>query len=130
MGNIPLSEIIKSLESLSHELDGVGFTVVSNMQDASEAVVRIWAKNNTWSRKARRRLERLRKENMSIASTPLTSTLSESDAGVVILVRCFTQNEAGTKFWTLEASWVRGPERELFESLWSHLSRKVLDQLG
>jgi hypothetical protein len=103
------------------------------MQDTSEAVVRIWAKNNTWSRKARRRLERLRKENMSIEPAPLTLTLSESDAGVVILVRCFSQSdaeEAGTKFWTLEASWVRGRDREFFESLWSHLSRKVLDRLG
>jgi len=107
---------------------------VSNMPHTSEAVVRIWAKENTWSRKVRRRLEKLRKENMGTESASLTSTLSESDAGVVILVRCFTQGDAeedaGTKFWTFEASWVRGRDRDLFESLWSHLTRKVLDRLG
>jgi hypothetical protein len=27
--------------------------------------------------------------------------------------------------WILEASWSRGADRELFESLWNHLSRKL-----
>lgn len=124
--------IVNLLEELCRELDGVGFSLLSNELTSKDAIIRVWAKENTWSRKARRRLERMKKENATMNVDLSSTAVPESDANVVLLVRCFNQDNTGqneAESWSLEASWVRGRDRELFEGLWSHLSRKVLDSL-
>ena len=46
----------------------------------------------------------------------------DGNVSMVCVVHC-TRTEASE--WYLEASWVRGKERSLFETFWSHASRKI-----
>jgi hypothetical protein len=63
-----------------------------------------------------------------------TSRSSEEEARVVLLVRIASEQEdtrsplQPARFVNIvEAIWSKGGNRELFETLWSHLSRKLLD---
>ena len=46
----------------------------------------------------------------------------DDNVSMVCVVHCTTAETSG---WYLEASWVRGKERSLFETFWSHASRKI-----
>lgn len=133
--DVSLSEIVRLFEALCKELNGVGFSVISPTISLKEAVAKVWASENSWSRKERRRLERLRKEQTAVALDPgfILSFPAEAETRVVLLVRfrCGERvQESGILSYALEASWVRGADRELFETLWRHLTRKILDQLA
>ena len=79
---------------------------------------RVNATRNSWSRKARR--------TRSITPAPATGNSS-----VTIVDLCITQSlQKGQEFLVLTGTWRRGRDRELFESFWSHVSRKVYFAVG
>lgn len=123
-----LSNTLKGLDTLCHELEGVNFTQIPIVPESYEALATITAQENTWSRKARRRLEKLRKEG----GTGIQ--YAGSQPSLFLTVRCHFIKEANSADspseiyrLVLQATWTKGKDRDLFETFWSHLSRKFLD---
>jgi hypothetical protein len=92
----------------------------------------ISAQRNTWSRAVRR------KKAYALASTP-TSTASIANSPVsssipLSLFQCtfVSEGNEGTSELVVLSTWQYGPSstRSDFESLWSHLARKVGDRLN
>ncbi|PVF99289.1 S-adenosyl-L-methionine dependent methyltransferase [Serendipita vermifera] len=125
------SRVMSKLETLCQEVSGVCITRLSDAP--SESSAKIWAKENTWSRKYRRMIEKRRGNSMDLVEVPIRS--SEDEAKVVLLVRITIEQEHKDSpqpnhiINIVEAIWSRGSNRELFETLWSHLSRKLLDNV-
>ena len=79
---------------------------------------RVTAKRNSWSRKARR-------------ARNVIPTAATEDSSVMIVDLFITQSlQKGRESWVLTGTWRRGRDRELFESFWSHVSRKVYFAVG
>lgn len=133
---------ISKLEALCEELEGVSHSLLSENHLSNDYVIKIWGYENTWSRKARRKREQMGGQNGS--ADVRTKTHSEAqgtsnlaEAKVVMFVRGSIEKESGVHLavssdivWIVEASWSRGGDRELFESLWNHLSRKLYDKVS
>lgn len=79
---------------------------------------RVTAKRNSWSRKARR-------------ARNVIPTAATGDSSVMIVDLFITQSpQKGRESWVLAGTWRQGRNRELFESFWSHVSRKVYFAVG
>jgi hypothetical protein len=81
-------------------------------------VVEISAKRNTWSRSARRQQKAMGAVDPSVTI--------DNNVAMVCFVYC-ARTEAGEFY--LEASWAKGKDRSLFETFWSHTSRKIFTGL-
>lgn len=85
------------------------------------------ASRNTWSRAERRKKTAGATESDSTSPTapPMLSCIIQeiSSSGP-------TTGGGGHKNLVLRCSWIRGHDRALFESFWSHVSRKVAFALG
>lgn len=84
--------------------------------DTSSSSIAVYATANCWSRSARRRCDREGNNeagNVSKAAV-LRCSISWASMGGAI------ENEV-----LLNCRWAQGRERELFESFWSHVSRKT-----
>jgi len=106
------AQLLGLLEQACLALEGV--SCKSATSQGGLEVVEIFAKRNTWSRATRRR------QNAPGAVDP--SVPIDSNVSMVCVVHC-ARMEAGEFY--LEASWVKGKERSLFETFWSHASRKI-----
>ncbi|KAG8813701.1 hypothetical protein FRC18_002340 [Serendipita sp. 400] len=126
--NIQLAEIANIMEKTCREVEGAAVTAHRAGAEDGRSL-RVWAKENTWSRKARRRLEQLRRDMGLSANSPVLGAAipEEGVAAVVLVIRCQVNNGDG-QYW-LEGTWLRGKDRDLFETLWSHLCRKILDHI-
>ncbi|KDQ17001.1 hypothetical protein BOTBODRAFT_30380 [Botryobasidium botryosum FD-172 SS1] len=82
------------------------------------ASLRVCAWGNTWSRAARRK--KRNDDEMQVDTRDGAHGSTPASVECVIEGR---RKELGACY--LECRWVRGRDRALFESLWSHLSRKV-----
>ena len=108
--------MIMLVQDICKELDATGYAATDQLDE-----LRVWACENTWSRKARRLLERAKREgNLNLSTSP-----SEPDARVVISISLVNVGQAHA----IEARWLRGYDRELYETLWNHISRRLLDRL-
>lgn len=108
--------VLKLLQVICMEIDAIGCIPTDRPNE-----LRVWARDNTWSRKARRLLERMKREgSLSHSAVP-----SEGDARVVISISLVEFGQARA----VEAKWVRGLDRELYETLWNHISRRLLERL-
>jgi hypothetical protein len=126
-----LHRTLTSLAELCHELVGVKFTrLPPPTSDSYEVAAMVSAWGNTWSRKARRRLEQLRKGtaggtpgSLALDSVALGNT---GESALSLTIRCSFSADGGGSATplVLEASWMKGKDRELFETFWSHVSRK------
>lgn len=111
-----LKEVLHAQPSVRLEEFGIGSPSAGNM--------RVSAWGNTWSRAARRK-RKARAESNALR-TEETEMQKQEELERPPLIECVAhagRTESGTCF--LECRWVRGKDRALFESLWSHLSRKV-----
>lgn len=110
------------MERLSGVLDGIAGISRTSISDGVDAGLVVNAAADTWSRAARRK--RLQDSSLSRIHVDM-----DVDMGFTCLIRCSSgTNEGigeGKKSLTLECTWVRGHERALFESFWSHVCRKV-----
>jgi len=80
--------------------------------------LRVYAWGNTWSRAARRKKKGNDGMQVDVGDRGHTRTPA--------LVECIIRGgRKESSACYLECRWVRGRDRALFESLWSHLSRKV-----
>ncbi|OCB86054.1 hypothetical protein A7U60_g6952 [Sanghuangporus baumii] len=89
---------------------GIGTPTVA---DEDVKVIRIAAVRNSWSRKARR--ER----------NPVSMLTTADPPAMIVDLSVDHKHLKGQGFWVLIGIWRRGRERGLFESFWSHVSRKV-----
>ncbi|KAG8819438.1 hypothetical protein FRC17_010451 [Serendipita sp. 399] len=128
--NVQLERITEIMEEVCREIDGVG--VATHRERTIDSMsLRVWAEENTWSRKARRRLEKLKREmELSTGVPAITKGIpDEATAAVVLVVECSRQaGDGGGQYW-LEGTWLRGKDRDLFETLWSHLCRRIVDRI-
>jgi hypothetical protein len=106
------AQLLGLLAQACMALEGVSCRTATS-QGALE-VVEISANRNTWSRAARRRQQ--------AAGTVGPSSPIDDNIAMVCFVHC-ARTEAGEFY--LEASWAKGKDRSLFETFWSHTSRKV-----
>ncbi|EJD04864.1 uncharacterized protein FOMMEDRAFT_153997 [Fomitiporia mediterranea MF3/22] len=127
-GSVDVAELQEDLTNVLMALSGV--TVVSDPDDHAEEptsssdqdrvrcnkesiYLRISATENTWTRAARR---------------SANSRISQSSGKPVVMIVDISakhkQLRTGEQ-WILMGMWRRGRERGLFESFWSHVSRKV-----
>jgi hypothetical protein len=132
-----LNLTLRRVEELCRELEGVSFTAMSPKMESHERSVLVSARENTWSRKARRRLDKLRKEEVNVGGT---ESLVLNDAGksaLSLTIRCYfsgpgksPKSTGGHTCLVMEATWTKGKDRELFETFWSHLSRKFTERVA
>jgi hypothetical protein len=131
-----LNLTLKSLEELCRELEGVSFTAMPLNLESHEGSVLVSARENTWSRKARRRLDKLRKES-NVGGTESLALHDAGESALSLTIRCSfsgadksSKSAEGPTCLVLEARWTKGKDRELFETFWSHLSRKFSDRVA
>jgi hypothetical protein len=99
-------------------IDGASYREVSEDPDFLTPPLVVCAKQNTWSRSARRK-----KASIPVQPSDVGSLETQTPA-----LRCvFGCKMGGTEQQTLvlEANWVQGRDRPLFESFWSHVCRKL-----
>jgi hypothetical protein len=148
---ISLTQVLGSIEGLTvHEV-----AVVTSSSEEGESEKPAWkfdiqARENTWSRAARRKRKRsnsppsgrvgkMPRTDSTSMDTPTPrreekSTVPDVAATAVLHCRISILHSASEQadsegssplYVTLEAQWVRGKDRALFEGFWSHLCRKV-----
>ncbi|KLO08027.1 hypothetical protein SCHPADRAFT_624344 [Schizopora paradoxa] len=122
--------IRSALEGVLKNIDGVTFTELDSKDSPTSSP--LWellvkASRNSWSRSERRKKNagNAATESKTIAGIPaLSCTIREvSPLGPSSTID-------GKSKLVLQCSWVRGRDRGLFESFWSHVSRKVGVALG
>jgi hypothetical protein len=91
-----------------------GISVIQERSAQDEAVIRLAATGNTWSRAARRK-------KLKVPSNGLSQEITISLAALVCQITL--------SYGQLEFNWIRGRDRTLFESFCSHVSRKVASNL-
>ena len=106
------TQLLGLLAQACSELENVS-CMAATSQSGLE-VVEISAKCNTWSRAARRR-----QKAGGVVDSPVTI---DNNVAMVCFVHCA---RTGAGEFYLEASWAKGKDRSLFETFWSHTSRKI-----
>jgi hypothetical protein len=86
-------------------INGTSYQEVSEDPDFLTPPLLVCAKQNTWSRSARRKKVSIPVQTFDVGSLETQRTL------------------------VLEVNWVQGRERPLFESFWSHVCRKLEGRL-
>jgi hypothetical protein len=109
-----------SLMAIIQSIDGALYQEVSEDSEFLAPPLLVCATQNTWSRSARRK-------KMSILTQ--TSDLLETRTPALRCVFGCKIGKAGQQALILEASWVQGQDRPLFESFWSHVCRKLRGRL-
>ena len=127
-----LDQALENLAGLCHDLEGVTFSPMLPKVENHERFAMVIARENTWSRKARRRLDKRRRERAGGSAS--TAPEEHCETAVSLIIRSYFSSDMGALKSTdsrsclvLEASWKKGKDRELFETFWSHLSRKFSD---
>ena len=105
--------------------------------ESHEGSVLVSARENTWSRKARRRLDKLRKETVNVGGAESLVLNDAGEPALSLIIRCYfsgpeksPKSTEGRTCLLLEATWTKGKDRELFETFWGHLSRKFSDRVA
>lgn len=117
------------LQTVLASIDGVSASQEIPIEDSTVATffcppLIVHATHNTWSRSARRK----NKHNASVASFSPTSPPSDPESAQSLTCRIgWIEANPLEEYSTilLEARWIRGRDRLLFESFWSHLCRKA-----
>ncbi|KAG8974400.1 hypothetical protein FRC05_007561 [Tulasnella sp. 425] len=91
-------------------LPAVRWTQAAQVDANQPITITASATANCWSRAARRR------------------AVTFSNEGPPVLTCQFAVTSEADSKTNLHCQWVRGRERDLFESFWSHVSRKVADK--
>lgn len=107
--NTTVSRVTSSTITVLNSLPAVRCSQTPRQDIGQPIVISASATANCWSRSARRKAGAFSDEGPAVLTCHFTVT-SEADAKV-----------------NLHCQWVRGRERGLFESFWSHVSRKVAD---
>ena len=111
-----------SLMAIFRSIDGASYREVSEDPDFLTPPLLVCAKQNTWSRSARRK-----KVSIPVQTSNVGSLETQPPA-----LRCvFECKMEGTeqRMLVLEVNWVQGRDRPLFESFWSHVCRKLEGRL-
>ena len=143
--DISLLDIRQSLENVLITVDGItyipiygarlldhqmeGKPAIQNSNSDSSISLRVVARQNTWSRAARRRQARAEATHPSVPGDDpakirpalICDIYWGSDVSQVLSKR---HNSV------LECRWVEGEDRNLFESFWNHVTRKLSTVLG
>jgi hypothetical protein len=106
------TQLLGLLAQACSELESVSCRAATSQSGLE--VVEISAKCNTWSRAARRR-----QKATGAVDTPVTI---DNSVAMACFVHCA---RTGAGEFYLEASWAKGKDRSLFETFWSHTSRKI-----
>ncbi|KAI8064564.1 hypothetical protein BC940DRAFT_276770 [Gongronella butleri] len=89
---------------------------------------------NTWARAARRLLKRQRvaaKDDPSQQGEPSDSTTAlASLPSISLAVELTLMARKHDSHCTLQASWLHGQDRDVFESFWNHLKKRMEDAAG
>ena len=129
-----LCDVLKVLDGVSYSLD-------------EENVVKVKANQNSWSRKARRKkIQQATEEDLpsTVHSFPLVECVilvifrrSQLQSlpctirrDIIVMDSQMEGLNATKEVWYLECTWMKGNDRMLFESFWSHVCRKVLEMVS
>jgi hypothetical protein len=104
--------------TIFQSIEGASYRVVPDDADRLTPPLLVCATQNTWSRSARRK-----KAAASIQISDVGSLETQTSALKCIFECAVGGAEQDTLI--LEASWVQGRDRHLFESFWSHICRKL-----
>ncbi|KIO20285.1 hypothetical protein M407DRAFT_30076 [Tulasnella calospora MUT 4182] len=105
-----VSGVISSTLTILNSLPAVRWSQTPQGDVSQPVVITASATANCWSRSARRKAGAFSDDGPAVLTCQFTVT-SEADSKV-----------------NLYCQWVRGRERGLFESFWSHVSRKVAEK--
>lgn len=112
-----LSSVLASIEGVRSNAE-LSNTVTNSLR------ICIFAAQETWSRASRRK--RKREEYGRVTSLQKPETADHVLQVVIQDVLVPQKDNVRTSpSWGLECLWVQGKERALFDSFWSHVSRKV-----
>ncbi len=117
-------------------IDGVSFVQLDppslaidspNPPPSTQLELFVKASRNSWSRAERRkRTAGASNAELNSPAAPMLTCIIRELASVIST----TAVDGETKKLVIQCSWIRGRDRGLFESFWSHVSRKVGVALG
>jgi len=125
-----------AVEGVLANIDGVSFVQLDppslaidspNPPPSTQLELFVKASRNSWSRAERRkRTAGASNSELNSPASPMLACIIREFASVIST----TAVDGEAKKLVIQCSWIRGRDRGLFESFWSHVSRKVGVALG
>lgn len=133
-----LKAVLASLEGVRVEMETTQCSDKNqdsgSQSTAASIQIRALARHNTWSRAARRKNLKMQGEETvenvhADGDGGLADSATDIEYALEVIIRGAVAQHRGQRNtdsgWSLECVWVRGRDRALFESFWSHVSRKT-----